>query len=336
MNEVGSAAKDALTAENVNGNCGFFYRSCGIVEARRSEWQALEVVDTPEFGRVLRVDGVTMTSERDEFYYHENLVHVPAMTHPSPRSVLIVGGGDGGALEEVLKHPCVERVSLVELDPAVVELSTRHLSSIHRGAFRDPRVTLHFCDGRQWLSGSDHAFDLILLDLTDPVGPCQALHTAEFYGICRDKLTAGGALALHVQSPVSRPRTFARINRTLRSVFEHVRPYLVYVPTYGTWFGMALASPTLDPLTDSAEALVRRVHERAITDLRFYNAATHFAVFALPNFVLEILREEVSLVTDTGERLDSDPELGNTNSGSATRWTLARSTPSFATCGAAC
>jgi spermidine synthase len=280
-----------------------------VVEIRRSSTQSVQILDTPAFGRVLRLDDVTMTSERDEFFYHENLVHVPAVAHPQPRDVAIIGGGDGGALREVLKHRCVERVDVVELDPAVVELTSRHLSSITRGAFRDSRVTVHFADGRSWLSRRDERYDLLLLDLTDPVGGAHALHTAEFYELCRRRLQPGGIMGLHVQSPITRPVAFSRIVRTLRSIFPKVRPYLVFVPTYGTWFGMATASVDVDPLADTADALARRLHERALTALRFYNAATHFAGFALPNCFLELLRSEVPLVTDSGPRLDEDPEF---------------------------
>ncbi|HEX2825813.1 MAG TPA: polyamine aminopropyltransferase [Burkholderiales bacterium] len=299
----------SVVSESLNRNCGFHYATGELLHRHRSDWQLLEVLETPEFGRVLRVDGITMTSEHDEFYYHENLVHVPALAHRGPQNVLIIGGGDGGALEEVLKHACVRHVSLVELDPAVIELSSRYLESIHRGAFRDPRVTLHFADGRHWLTSCEHAFDLILLDLTDPVGPSQALYTAEFYELCRTRLAQGGVLALHVQSPVARPQTFARIAATLRSVFAHVRPYLVYVPTYGTWFAMATASTTVDPIADSVAGIMSRFDERALGELRFYNPATHFAGFALPNFVLDLLRQDVAIVTDAGERLDGHPEF---------------------------
>jgi spermidine synthase len=284
--------------EALNSNVALSYGYARVVEARRSEFQHLQILETPEFGRMLRVDGVTITSEHDEFFYHENLVHVPALAHANPRNVLIVGGGDGGALEEVLKHRCVQRVSLVERDPAVVELSSRHLASIHRGGFRDPRVTLHFSDARAWLAARDEDYDLLILDLTDPQRPSRRLDTAEFYGICRERLAPGGILALHVQSPVMRPNTFVRTIHTLRSVFRNVRPYLVFVPTYGTWCAMATASMDIDPLVDTAPGLVRRIHERELPDLRFYNAATHFASFALPNFVFELLRTESPLVTN--------------------------------------
>jgi spermidine synthase len=299
----------------MNAHCALAYRSTRVVDAYRSEFQTLEVLETPAFGLMLRIDGTAMTSEADEFYYHENLVHVPAMAHAGPARVAIVGGGDGGALREVLKHASVEQVSLVELDRSVVGLSRRHLGKIHQGSFDDPRATLHFADGRSWLEGSDARFDLILLDLTDPVGPAHALYTAEFYALCRERLAPGGIVALHAQSPVTRPRTFARIMRTVRSVFPVVRPYLVFVPTYGTWFAMATASMEVDPAAGTIEAWEARVHSRKLPGLRFYNAATHLAGFGLPNFVRALVDEDGPVVHDEGPRLDEDPEFDQTQFG---------------------
>jgi spermidine synthase len=195
----------------------------------------------------------------------------------------------------------------------VVELSSRHLASIHQGAFRDPRVRLHFTDGRSWLERATERYDLLVLDLTDPIGAARRLCTVEFYRLCRARLSPGGILALHVQSPVTRPRAFARLVQTLRSVFTKVRPYLVFVPTYGTWFGMATASMEVDPLSDTAPGLTRRIQERALTGLRFYNAATHFAAFALPNFVLELLRADVPLLTDDAPALEHDLEFSESD-----------------------
>lgn len=306
---VHGEATRAPVLETLNADTVFFPAQGAIVEQRRSAFQTIEVLETPGHGRALRLDGIIVKTEKDEFFHHENLVHIPAVAHPKPQRVLIIGGGDGGALEELLKHACVECVSVVERDAAVVELSSRHLRSINHGAFQDPRVTLHFCEGRAWLTARDERYDLLLLDLGDPLGSAHRLYTAEFYRLCRENLSPGGILALRVQSPVTHPHTFARIVRTLRSVFKHVRPYLVFVPAYGTWCAMATASMSLDPLDDTAEGLIQRLQERSLSGLHFYNAATHFAAFALPNFALDLVRADVALVTDAGERLDRHPEM---------------------------
>lgn len=307
--QVYRAGRAAFVMEPMNAHTATAFEYTRVVESRRSALQRIEVLDTPGYGRVLRIDGTTMTSEADEFFYHENLVHVPAVAHARPVHAAIVGGGDGGALREILKHSCLQSAAVVEIDPAVVEFSSRYLASVHQGSFNDPRVTVHFCDGRSWLSRQRKKIDLLLLDVTDPTGPAHELYTVGFYTLCRARLAPGGVLGLHVQSPVTRPRAFARIVQTLQRVFRHVRPYLVFVPTYGTWFGMATASMEVDPLADTAEGLTRRLKERKLGRLKYYNAATHFAGFALPNFVRELLVADVPLVSAKAPRLDEDPEF---------------------------
>lgn len=305
-------APPEVIIESVNAHAALAYRCTRVLARRQSAYQQIEVLDTPAFGRVLRIDGTTMTSERDEFFYHENLVHVPALAHPQPRCVAIIGGGDGGALREVLKHASVERAHLVELDPAVVEMSRAWLPTLHRGAFDDPLAALHYGDGRAWLAASRERFDLLLLDLTDPTGPAHDLYTAEFYRICRERLGPDGILGLHIQSPVTRPQTFARIVRTLRSEFTYVRPYLVFVPTYGTWFGMATASLTIDPICDTVQTLAERIAARKLGTLRYCNPATHLAGFALPNFALDLMHCDLPPVTLAGPRLDAHAEFAQT------------------------
>ena len=142
--------------------------------------------DTVPFGRLFRLDGHFMTSEKDEFFYHENLVHPAALTHPKPVRALIVGGGDGGSAEELLKHPSIESVTLAEIDASVVAISRTHLRSVHGGAFDDPRLTLRIGDGFAYVRSAADRYDLIVLDLTDPGGPSEALYTTDFYRACAD------------------------------------------------------------------------------------------------------------------------------------------------------
>lgn len=270
--------------EWLNGDAGYFFRA-RTLESVRSEFQTIDIVDTPMLGRAMVIDGRFMTSERDEFFYHEPLVHVPAITHLAPRSALIVGGGDGGAAEEILKHPTVEQVVVAELDQTVVDLSKQYLAKIHRGCFDDPRLTLEIGDGAEFIRTTSKRFDLVILDLTDPMGPSESLYTQAFYASCRDVLSYDGVLSLHTESPVAHPKSFSRILTTLRTVFPCVRPYLAFVPLYGTLWGMATASNRADPTDLNAEDIANRIADRALIDLQFYNADMHTALFALPNFV---------------------------------------------------
>lgn len=175
-----------------------------------------------------------MLSEQDEFFYHENLIHIPAISHPYPQKALIIGGGDSGAAEELLKHNTVESVTLAEIDPGVIDLARQHFQAVHHGVFDNPRLTIHIGDGLAFLDATSEHFDLIILDLTDPAGPSQALYTSEFYARCRQHLYPDGILALHTESPVTRPLVWQRILATLKTNFPVVSPYLVYVPLYGT------------------------------------------------------------------------------------------------------
>lgn len=291
------SASDRFHIELLNPNYGCAIRVTRSLVRSRTRFQDLEVVDTPMLGRLLLLDGVMMTSDKDEFFYHENLVHVAACAHALPRTALVIGGGDGGSSEELLKHRTMERVVMAELDEGVVEASKRYLPAVHNGVFDDPRLEVRITDGKAFVEQTSERFDLIVLDLTDPLGPSQALYTQEFYRACRRALAPGGAMSLHVESPVSRPRAYQRIVATLASVFPVVRPYLVYIPIYCAWWGMATASEAVDPLALSSEEVESRIRERGLNRLQFYNGAMHRAVFALPNFVRQLLAEPAQPIT---------------------------------------
>ncbi|MBV2265233.1 MAG: polyamine aminopropyltransferase [Thauera sp.] len=284
---------EGVLAELVSEDAGYFLRGARLLEAGRSEWQAFEVWETPRFGRLFRLDGCFMTSERDEFYYHENLIHVPGVAHSGLRRALILGGGDGGSADELLKYPGIERIVIAELDAKVVELSRRHLRAVHHGALDDARVEVRIGDGMKYVHEDGPAagerYDLIVLDLTDPVGPAEALYAADFFAACKALLAEGGALTLHIGTPVFQPERVRELVARLRRVFAKVRPYFLYIPLYGSLWGMACASDTLDPAALSAEEVDRRLATRAIRELQHFNGAVHCAQFALPNHLRALL-----------------------------------------------
>jgi spermidine synthase len=274
-----------LMTEYLTDQWGFFIRSARVHERFRSTFQAVEVHDSVPFGRLFRLDGHFMTSERDEFFYHENLVHLAALSHPAPRRALVVGGGDGGSTEELLKHPSIESVTLCEIDASVVEIARRHFQSVHHGALDDPRVEVRIEDGFAFMRNARACYDLIVLDLTDPGGPSTPLYTADFYRACAARLNAGGAMTLHVASPVAHPVRIRDGIAELRAAFARVTPYLTSIPLYGGLWMMACASDTLDPRALTAEQVDARIADRGIGDLAWYNGDTHRAALALPNFV---------------------------------------------------
>jgi len=281
---AGDLAPGLLT-EYFTDDWGYFVRSSRAFERFRSPYQAVEVHDSAAFGRLFRLDGHFMTSEKDEFFYHENLVHLAGVTHPAPGRALIVGGGDGGSAEELLKYPSMRKVTLAEIDVAVVDIARKYLVTVHKGAFDDPRLDLRIGDGFAYLRESADSYDLIVLDLTDPGGPSLDLYTPEFYRACAARLAPLGAMTLHLASPVAHPELIRQTLTGLRSAFAIVTPYLVSVPLYGGLWMMACCSATLDPRRLSAPEVDRRVAQRGLGDLRYYNGEMHRASLALPNFV---------------------------------------------------
>lgn len=276
-------------AERLTPDFGFYLREGELLARVQSQWQHIEVFDNALFGRVMRIDGCFMTSERDEFFYHEPMVHLPAIAHGGPRSALVVGGGDGGAVEELLKHPGMQRVVLAELDAEVIAMARAWLGGIHHGALDNPRVDIRLGDARALIEAGGERFDQIVLDLTDPFGPALDLYTVEFYQACRKRLAPGGVLSLHLGSPIHLPGSMARIAASLRAAFPIVRPYLQYVPLYGTLWCMAMASESTDPALLDAAAVDARIAERGLADLQLYNGAVHQALLAQPNFVRHLL-----------------------------------------------
>jgi spermidine synthase len=283
----GDLVPGAMT-EYLTDEWGFFVRSSRELERFRSPYQAVEVHDSVPFGKLFRLDGAFMTSEKDEFFYHENLVHMPGLTHPAPERALIVGGGDGGSAEELLKYPSMKSVTLCEIDLAVVDISRKHLQRVHKGALDDARLDLRIGDGFAFIRETAEQFDLIVLDLTDPGGPSTPLYTPEFYRACAGRLSPVGAMTLHIASPIAHPARIREGLTALRAAFPLVTPYLASIPLYGGMWMMACCSGTLDPRKLTAHEVDRRIAQRGIGDLQYYNGDVHRAALALPNFVREL------------------------------------------------
>jgi spermidine synthase len=229
-----------------------------------------------------------MTSEGDEFFYHECMTHPAALAHPAPESVLVIGGGDGGSSEELFKHPSVKRIVMAELDPVVIDIARQYLGNIHHGALDDPRLEIRIGDGYEYVKSTGERFDLIVLDLTDPDTPAFHLYSEEFFRLCQRALKPGGLLTLHLGSPVYQPETVRRNAAALRRVFKHVAPLSLFIPLYGSQWCLAVAGDTLDARSVAADTIAQRLQERHIDDLRFYHPAMHAALFTLPRFALEL------------------------------------------------
>ncbi len=276
--------------ERVTDQSGAYFTADSLIETITSEFQTIEVFDTQDFGKLMRIDGCNMVSERDEFFYHENLIHPVATAHANPQNVLIIGGGDGGAAEEMLKHPSITKVTLCELDASVVEMSNRHFANVHRGVFDDPKLSLVIGDGIKFIDETGDRFDLITLDLTDPVGDAKALYSQAFFADCKSKLVGGGALTIHIGSPFAHPSRVRESMANLRATFRIVNCWFVHIPMYGATWGFACGSDTLDIREISAVKIDKRLAERRVNHRQFYNGDTHHAMLALPEYIRALLR----------------------------------------------
>jgi len=274
--------------EALNEASGVYFTGT-LVERRHTPFQLLEVYDTPELGRMFRLDGANMTSDRDEFFYHENLIHPTAVAHPGPRRALVIGGGDGGSSEELLKHATLEGVHMCELDPGVIEVSKAQFAKVHRGVFGNPRLKVTVGDGLAYLRTTPVRYDIITMDLTDPVGPSMELYTPATFALAKGAMAAGGALTLHIGSPFSHPERVRGTIDSLKRVFSRVTPYFVHIPVYGSVWGFACASDSLDPRDITPEGVEKVIAERGIAELQYYNGEIHRALFALPNYIKKLL-----------------------------------------------
>jgi len=265
------------------------YRILERLYAETTRWQSLEILDLEGPGRSLILAGTLQTSLNEEFTYHEPLVHVPLFAHPNPHRVLVVGGGDGGALRHVLLHPSVDRALEVEIDPSVVEASRRFLPEISGGAYTDPRAELKIDDGARFLAETDERFDVILVDSTDPVGPAAALISDGFLHSASRGLAPGGLMAMQSGSPISQPREWLATVGAFKRAFRIVKPYLGYVPIYPAMlWSWVIGSDEVDP-TRFDEVSVRTRLEGLPEPLRVYTPAMQRAAFALPRFVQSLL-----------------------------------------------
>ncbi len=252
-----------------------------------SDFQTVDIIDTPALGKMLILDGLVMTSDRDEFFYHEMISHIPMNSHPCPKSVLVIGGGDGGTVREVLRHPSVEKVILCEIDGLVVEACKKHLPNI-AGKLDDPRVDIQIRDGVEFMKGKKEEFDIILIDSTDPLGPGVGLFTEEFYTNVKNSLKKGGIMVAQSESPFADQKEMKLMYALLKKVFPIVRPYVGPMPTYpGGYWSWAFCSVDVEPLSYIDEKRVEEISKNS----KLYNAEIHRSVFALPNFVKKLVSE---------------------------------------------
>ncbi len=255
----------------------------------KTEHQRLMLFESKTFGRVLTLDSVVQTTESDEFIYHEMMAHLPILAHGGAKRVLIIGGGDGGMAEEVLKHASVEHVTMVEIDAGVVEFSKQYLPAICRDAFDDERLDLVIADGAKFVAETEQRFDVAIIDSTDPIGPAEVLFTEAFYGNVKHCLNEGGVIATQNGVPFLQRAELTSTLAAFRKLFRDATCYLATVPTY-VGGPMAFGWGTDDTsLGEVPEDELKRRFEAAGIDTRYYTPAVHRAAFALPPYIEDMI-----------------------------------------------
>ncbi len=271
-----------------------------VVAAGRTAFQDYEIFLNSLWGQALILDGRLQSAELDEFIYHEALVHPALVAHPEPRRVLILGGGEGATLREVLRHPPVTQAIMVDIDEELVNLCHRLLPTFHQGAFDDPRVSMVFTDGRAWLADQpDSSFDVVILDITEPLeeGPASLLFTREMYELVRQKLAPRGLVSVQSGSANILGRLMPEINRTLRAVFPQVWAYTAFVASFLDIYGFHLAGGPETAWPDAAQ-IEARLAARGLTDLGWYEPQFGANLPQLPRYIKERLARPGRVLTD--------------------------------------
>jgi spermidine synthase len=272
-----------------------------ILYSGQTKFQSVDIVQTGSYGLCLILDGKIQSSESDEFIYHESLVHPCMLAHPKPRSVFMAGAGEGAVLREVLAHKGVESVTMVDIDKEVVDICRKYLTTFHQNSFSDPRVKLVYTDARKYLENLKQKFDVIYMDLVDPMegGPAYLLYTKEFYSFVKARLNPGGIICVQSgATTLTHNQSFTAIVKTLKSLFKNVSPYVTTIPAFVDPWGFTAASDELDPASLTAKEIDNRLKERVKKDLKFYDGITHESIFGLPKYLRRQIASNRRVITD--------------------------------------
>jgi spermidine synthase len=268
-----------------------------VLFSKKSPYQKVEIIDTCAYGKTLTLDGMIMTTEKDEYIYHEMISHVPLLTHPDPKNILIIGGGDGGVAREILRHNFVNQVDMVEIDEVVIEASKKLLPQIS-STLNHPKLNIYIQDGIEFVKNCPkNKYDIVIVDSTDPVGPAEGLFKPSFYNDVYKCIRSDGIMVTQSESPEFNTKVFQEIYRCYKEIFgkNNVYCYLAFIPTYpsGMWSFSYCSKGSVHPVNDLnfeyASGFVRK-HK-----LRYYNPEIHNSSFVLPNFVRNLLSQNVYL-----------------------------------------
>ena len=286
--------------EHTTPHHGCMYAIKNYIYSGDTSFQQVDIVDTFVYGRCLILDGNIQSAQFDEHIYHEALVHPAVVFHPSPRRVLVMGGGEGAVLRELCKYPFIKEITMVDLDRQVVELCQRYLPTWHRGSYHDPRVNVIYQDARQYINDNDCQYDLIYSDLTepDPEGPSYRLFTRQFYELVKRRLAPGGLLILQAGGiALDYLGVHAAIRNSLTPAFGHICSYRAYIPSFNTDWGFIVASCQEGRPEISGEQIDEFLKDIA-TSLKYYDGQTHRGMFYLPKDVRSALQLNKTVIED--------------------------------------
>jgi spermidine synthase len=257
----------------------------------KSEHQHIVIFHNSKFGRIMALDGVVQTTEKDEFIYHEMLTHVPILAHGNVEDVLIIGGGDGAMLREVSHYHSINKVTMVEIDKAVVDMCVKYLPRHSQGAFEDPRLDLVIADGAKYVAESQDKFDVIIVDSTDPIGPGEVLFRLDFYQNCKARLKESGVIVTQNGVPFMQPDEVRNTKKCFSQIFKDNTFYVAAVPTYiGGFMSFAWGTDHPGLRATKLEELQDRFDSSGIIT-RYYTPEVHQASFCLPRYILNLLQE---------------------------------------------
>jgi len=292
------AKKNKWIADHITDNEYHLYKVKKVLVDKETDYQHVKFIETKDYGKCLYLNDHIQFAEKDEYIYHELLIHPALITHPEPKKVLVIGGGDGFALREILKHNTVKEVIVVDIDMQVVEL----MSELNGKYFQDKRVKMIYGDGRKYLEDTSEIYDVIVLDLSEPVkdGPSNLLFTKEFYNIVKKKLSKIGLMVVQAISPIHPYRKIhIAIYNTLCYIFPIVKLFYAYIPSYGTEWGFAIASKKYDPENLTKDEIEKRLTKRYIKGLKYYYSDLHKGLFTIPKDLLnDINLNKKLIITD--------------------------------------
>ncbi len=277
--------------EKYSENCGFTFKVKEVLETKTSRFQRLDILETYDFGRVMLLDGLVMLTQKDEFVYHEMITNVPLFSHPNPKDVLVIGGGDGGSVRELAKHTYLNSITEVEIDDIVVRAAKKYMPFTGCG-YDSEKVELIIGDGIKFVENKKNAYDIIIIDSTDPFGPAEGLFSGEFYSNVKSALREDGLVVAQAENPYYDVKWMMRSVNNMRKAFgSNVECYLAYIPTYpsGMW-NFAVGYKNMAP----SGMFDKQRYEKIKLEFRYYNEKIHKACFALPEFVKDMLNGGIS------------------------------------------